>query len=80
MIIYTIFDRATARYGDPFTAVNDMDCKRRVAYSFRENPYKEDLVLYKLGSYDIDTGIIAPVVNPVMLCNVMECYEVQNNE
>lgn len=78
--MYTIFDRCTAMYGDPFTAVNDDDCKRKIAYSFRENPYKADLVLYCLGSFEPNVGMLTPLVKPEMVCNVLECYEVADNE
>lgn len=75
--IYSIFDRVTSTYGDPFIAVNDDDCKRKVAYSFKDNPYKIDLVLYCLGDLSLETGIISTVSvagGPLMVCPVVECY------
>lgn len=74
--LYSIFDRCTSMYGDIIICVNDDDARRKVAYSMQSNPYKSDLILYKLGSYDVAVGKVIPFDSPIMLCNVVECYEV----
>lgn len=74
--LYSLFDRCTSMYGDIIICVNDEDAKRKIAYTLQNNPYKADLVVYKLGSYDCELGKITPFNSPVMLCNVAECYEV----
>lgn len=72
--IYSIFDRVTGNYGDLCLFRNDEDAKRRVAYSMKENPYKEDLQLYCLGEYNVETGELLPKAKPAFICGVIECY------
>ncbi|WGL31390.1 nonstructural protein [Dipodfec virus UOA04_Rod_1011] len=72
--LYTIFDRVTGGYGEVFMAHNDDDCKRKVAYSMQSNPYKADLQLFKLGTFNTEFGNISAVEKPLFLCNVLDCY------
>lgn len=75
MKIYSIFDRVTSTYGEPFFALNDDDCKRKVAYGMRSNPYKPDLQLYFIGSFDIESGSILGVPHAQFICNLLDCYD-----
>lgn len=74
LILYTIYDRITGGYGEVFMAVNDDDCKRKVAYSMQSNPYKEDLQLFAVGSFNIEFGVINAAEKPIFLCNILDCY------
>lgn len=78
--MYSIFDRVTGTYGEPFLAVNDEDCKRKTAYSMRNNPYKDDLCLYAVGIFDVATGDISCPSKPEFVCNLNDCYSEVNNE
>lgn len=67
MKIYTMYDRVVGQYGNPFFAINEADCIRRLGYSQKDNPFFADLDLYYIGDYDIDTGAIVPVEKPVFV-------------
>lgn len=74
--IYTLYDRVTNTYGDLVLAANQDDCKRRVAYAMKSNPYVNDLALYFVGTYDCDLGQI--YLSPdkfKFVCNLVECYD-----
>lgn len=70
--LYSVYDRVTNVYGEPFVAVNKEDCFRRCAFSFRSNPYAKDLMLYCVGSFNPDTGSVGPCVTPVFVCNIID--------
>jgi len=68
--LYTIYDNKAQTHGRPFTAINDNVAIRSFAQAVRD-PQTEfskapgDYMLYGIGAYDDDTGIIEPERAPV---------------
>lgn len=56
MKYYCLFDVVVGEYGQLFTAINDSDCIRKLAYSQRENPFTGDLKLFYVGEFDVESG------------------------
>lgn len=61
-LIFSIYDRATMTYSDPFYAFSDEDCFRAVRGAFAPSSqlvlYPSDYVICNLGSWDSSHGII----------------------
>lgn len=77
--LYSIYDRTTGFYGEIFHAVNVEDAKRKFAYSFRSMPFRDDLVLYSVGLFNPDDGVVTPC-KPDFVCNYSELCEGNSNE
>lgn len=75
MIVYSLYDVCTSEYGNPFTAINDEDCKRRLRVQLKGNPFYKDLKLFEIGAFLSDTGAINPCVSPNFVCNVSDIFE-----
>lgn len=58
MSIYSIFDKITNTYGMPFFAVNDDDMERKVAVSYKDNPFVNDLYVYFIGEFYTESGLL----------------------
>lgn len=72
---YSIFDRVVSSYGVPFFAVNDEDCGRRIAISYRDNPLARDCQLYSLGTFDQSTAHFVSKVDFVgEVSNIVSSY------
>ncbi|UPW41450.1 nonstructural protein [Dipodfec virus UA23Rod_1392] len=77
MKYYTLFDRITREYGVMFTAVNDSDCKRKLAFSQKDNPFTRDLELWFVGEFNQDTAAFSQTDCPVFVAlmdDVMATY------
>ncbi|UPW40814.1 nonstructural protein [Sigmofec virus UA08Rod_6727] len=73
IFIYTIYDKVTSKFGDIILSHNEDDMKRKIAYAMQSNPYKGDLAVYYLGTYDVDSGKIESI-DPKFIVNVIELY------
>ncbi len=72
--VYSIFDRVTGLYGEPFIAVNEEMAKRRFNYLMDNSPMvNADCQLYYLGDFDSVNGTIGGKVD--FVCG----YEVKVN-
>lgn len=59
VFLYTIYDKCSGLYSEPFTSVNDDVAKRRFKQICVNSPTMAgDLQLYKLGEYNSSTGEI----------------------
>jgi hypothetical protein len=70
--IYTIFDIKAKLYNKPFYMLNDQVAERTARDLLNDeksdiNKHPEDFVLYKIGEYDDNTGIITTLQLPDML-------------
>lgn len=67
-LVFSIYDRATMTYSDPFYAFSDEDCFRAVRGAFAPASqlvlYPSDYVICNLGSWDSSTGEL--VCDPVV--------------
>lgn len=63
MLIYSIFDKCSGIYSEPFCCVNEEVAKRRFLQICSSSPsIAPDLQLFKLGNFDSTQGLI---VEPV---------------
>lgn len=68
VFIYTMFDRVSQTYGEPFIAVNDSVAQRRFQYVCSNSPMVcNDMQLFKLGTFDTDSGEV--VADKSFVCN-----------
>lgn len=71
--VYTIYDCSVENYNVPFFAKTDAEAQRIVASSCQSGSlllnYPEDFVLYRIGDFDTETGIIVHDA-PLKLCDV----------
>lgn len=73
--LYSVRDIKMQKYGMPFVALNDDIAKRTLASTIKAggttiSEFPEDFQLYKLGSYDDDTGELE--TNNEFLANATE--------
>lgn len=71
--LYVIYDAATNRYGIPMAQVNDAEAMRSFAHEALKpesiwNSHPQDFVLYKVGTYDMNYGLIQPESSPIRVC------------
>lgn len=86
--IYITRDIVVNEYAAPNYAINDEDCKRRIAQANVNNPFARDVEVYRIGTYDSVTGTIKtePAVfigNVYEICNSFvsaHSDEVKTNE
>lgn len=69
--VYSVYDVKTG-YNTPFTDVNDDSAARGFGYAFKNgnniyNYAPEDFRLYRIGTYDSDTGVLNACV-PQFVC------------
>lgn len=73
--IYSIFDVKAKTHGAPFTVLND-DVALRVVDHVLQAPdtdyrrYPDDFVVYHLGTFDTDSGLVVAVTSPRLVCSV----------
>lgn len=73
--IYSIFDVKAKTYGAPFTVLND-DVAFRVVDHILQAPdtdyrrYPDDFVVYHLGDFDTDSGLVVAATSPRLVCSV----------
>lgn len=78
--MYSIYDRCAGVYGQPVFCHNDMVAKRdftRFCQSEQAAFMSADLQLYKVGSFDSDTGEVVPCKPELVSSGVVE--EVSSN-
>lgn len=73
--IYSIFDVKAKTHGAPFTVLND-DVALRVVDHFLQAPdtdyrrYPDDFVVYHLGTFDTDSGLVVAAASSRLVCSV----------
>lgn len=66
--IFAMYDRVAHTYGEPFVAVKDELAVRRFNYIMSQSPMvAQDMQLFKLGEFDLETGLIVSSVE--FVCN-----------
>lgn len=71
--IYSVYDRAAGRFGNPFICLNDEMAQREFNCAFSAPEYQylaKDLDLYYLGTFDDRTGEMVLENKPVFLGGV----------
>lgn len=66
--IYSIRDLLNG-FSVPMCDFNDSTSKRNFknALSSNQNANRGDYDLFRIGSFDVDTGIVTPEINPVLI-------------
>ena len=65
MNIYSIRDQAAEFFITPFFAKTDAQAKRMFVGSLGDSfPYRRDFVLYQVGSFDTDDGLVVGLDTP----------------
>lgn len=60
MLLFTIYDKVSGIYSEPFTAVNEDVARRRFKQICGSQPILGgDLQLYKLGSFNSASGVVS---------------------
>lgn len=71
--MYTIFDRVSGTYGDPFLCLTDEVAKRKFNYTMSKAPMvSADCQLYKLAEFDNVSGDLVVPVKPEFICSYEE--------
>lgn len=60
MKLYSVRDVATEKFGPVFEMENDTAAIRAFRNSVKGNPFKHDMELYHLGTFDSESGAILP--------------------
>ena len=65
--IYSVYDSLAEAYMEPWFAKNDATARRSFSVAINEvghnfNKFPQDFVLFKIGSWDADSGVIDPMV------------------
>lgn len=76
--VYAVYDRKAQYYLPPFTARGDAEASRMFtdAVMTSETPisqYPADFDLVKVGSFDLDTGVLTPEQPPRLMVNGLVC-------
>lgn len=80
--IYAVFDSVADTFAPPFTLNNDAEALRGFA-GVAANPdtavhnHPQDFHLYRLGTYDVRTGVITPDT-PTRMCSAHEILRPNN--
>lgn len=68
--MYSIYDKVTGNYSEPFLAVNNATAERRFNYTMEHSKMiSADCQLYMLGEFDSSIGVINAVDKPIFICN-----------
>lgn len=79
MIVISIRDRVVGSYSVPYCFHNEADLSRRMAEMQKDNPFKDDLEVYLLGTFDPEQGFLVCNLKPEFMFNVTSLYEVIDN-
>ncbi len=76
MGIFSVYDGAAEQYMEPWFARNDATARRSFGVAVNEESHNfqkfpDDFVLFRLGTFNGDTGVIDPIV-PVSLGNGLQ--------
>lgn len=75
--VYSVFDEKAEEFSPPFYQANDRLAQRMVTESARGNgnmlaAYPEDFKLYRLGTFDTNSGKLEREDIPVLVCAVKD--------
>ena len=76
MFLYSIYDRVAGLYSCPLFMDNDNVAKRQFPLICQNEPrfkmFPEDLELFKVGAFDVNSGVITPLARPEHLMKYTE--------
>lgn len=79
--LYSVFDTKAAVFANPYTSTNDQTALRDFARAATDPSsnlcaFPGDYMLFNIGSYDDNTGVIEPLSPPVNLGSAAQFKEV----
>lgn len=73
MFIFTIYDRVSGVYSEPFLAVNQGVAVRRFNFLMQNSAMvKDDCQLYCIGVFNTLSGVVDSSSNPEFICSYSE--------
>lgn len=79
--IYSIYDKKSEVYNDPFFAVNDLVAKRTFRSIVNDknavNQFPDDFKMCKIGYFDSSLGLVSPTTAEGKLSFCVEASDVQ---
>ena len=70
--MYCIFDVISEVFNKPFTQINDGAATRDFIEGVKDSVHKNDLVLYHIGQFDDNAGVLFPNATPKKLYSGIE--------
>lgn len=70
--VYSIYDKVANVYNPPFLAENDSTAQRSFNNALLNSPFRQDMSLYFLGTFNDDTDGSLDSCKPVFVCNFEE--------
>ena len=75
-IIYALRDTVAMKYRDLVCDDSDEEAKRNLAFNVNSDSrfafFAKDLTFMKVGEFDLDTGVITPLVPADVVCHVVD--------
>ena len=65
--LYTIYDTVSEVFNKPFADINDASAIRAFSESVKDQPHKNDYILYHIGGFDDNSGMITCDKAPLKL-------------
>lgn len=72
MNLYSVFDKVSKVFQFPCAVENDESAIRGFAGLADSYKFFPDLELYCVGSFNLETGVITPVVVPSLVCSASQ--------
>lgn len=76
--VFSIRDAVSAKFGQLMVESNEATARRNFQYGCREGLMdyaRDDFSLYKIGMYDVDSGVFAPLAIPELVCKASDFTE-----
>lgn len=73
--VYSIRDAVSAKFGQLNIESNEATARRNFKYGCRDGLMdyaRDDFSLYKIGDYDVDSGVFIPLNIPVLVCKASD--------
>lgn len=70
--VYCIYDKVAGVYNPPFVAENDATAQRSFNSALEKSPFRNDMSLYLIGTYNDDTDGSIDSCKPSFVCNYEE--------
>lgn len=79
MIIVSLFDRVAQSYRSVTADINEDTARRNLGYAVNNTPQllyeAKDLELVKIAEFDDHSGVVSPIVPPLVICRASEVIQ-----
>lgn len=73
--LYCYYDRVAGLYSAPIPAVNDATALRSFVDNQRGNPSATDMDIYRVGSFNIQSGDFCALDRPEFVAGYSDCFK-----